>query len=635
MEVLDIDCDDSRAKSRNSSRRCLPSLVGNGRLISLSKYTPAICLLEASIIILFIVYLFYLKPPSPEYQRDSVGTHPGDYRAFSNELNSTGSLVDRVVGCDQRSHDLKFGEICYSKDVTACPKLFDPGDKGNERSAGTLTVITTSKSGLRFKSEKRKLETVSCSTPVGGVDSCRFKTQLRLYKGEPVQQTILGWGGALTDSSINNILSLTTNGTKQLLDDYFGPDGLMFNMVRITIGGSDFSSRFYTNDDSTSDDFALNKFELTEEDVLYKIPMLRQIQDEYPRLTGRELKVFGSMWSPPTWMKTNAHYNKGYLKGSAGATRQNPAAKPDKRYFKALAKLKKLFVQEYQARSVRFWGLTIMNEPIFAKQPFLDFNTMIFPQDDYATYVSEHLGPTFRQEVSLKHIKLIAHDDNRRYLMNFTDPVLENPKVLQYIDGVSTHGYTDENYELMDEIYSKYKSSNLFLLPTELCSGHLPFMEKALIGNWHRGVHYALDIIHSLQHRAAGWVDWNMVLDVTGGPGWLGGRLDSAVIVDKAKDAFYRSPMFYVLGHFSRYIPPSSVKLFTRTINANFDYHFETVTFKLPNEDFVTVVLNNNPYEVELNIRIIEQIPSASPSYDVYPVVCQANSITTIIHPSK
>lgn len=583
---------------------------------------------------MFIVYLFYLKPPSLP-QSDSVGAPRSEYRAFSNEFNSTRLLVGLVDGCNQRVHDLKLSDICYSGNLITCPRLFSPSEKNNEKSAGTVTVITTSKFGLRFNLERRKLEKVVCLTPVGRDDPCRFKSQLKVFKNEPFQQSILGWGGALTDSSINVILGLTTNGTKQLLDDYFGPDGLMFNMIRITIGGSDFSSRFYTNDDSTKDDFSLSKFKLTEEDVLYKIPILRQIQDEYTKLTRRDLKVFASMWSPPIWMKTNGHFNKGYLKGSAEAVKQNSAAKPDTRYFKALAELKKLFIQEYQMRSIQIWGLTIMNEPIFAKQPFLDFNTMIFAQNDYATYISDYLGPTFSRDKNLRPIKLIVHDDNRRYLMNYTDPVLSFKNVSKYINGISTHGYTDENYEFMDEIYMKHKKLDLFILPTELCSGHLPFMEKALIGNWHRGIHYALDIIHSLQHRAAGWVDWNMALDTSGGPGWLGGRLDSPVIVDKTKDAYYRSPMFYALGHFSRYIPPGSVKLITSTINIDFDYHFETVTFRLPDGDFVSVILNNNPYDIELNIRIVDQSTETSPSYTIYPVVCHADSFTTIIYPAK
>ena len=159
----------------------------------------------------------------------------------------------------------------------------------------------------------------------------------------------------------------------------------------------------------------------------------------------------------------------------------------------------------------------------------------------------------------------------------------------------------------------------------------MPFMEKAIIGNWHRGVHYALDIMHSLQHSAAGWVDWNMVLDTTGGPGWLGGKLDSPVIVDKTEDSFYKSPMFFVLGHFSRYIPPKSLKLTSQIINDIYDYQFETVTFLLPNkEELATVILNHNPYPVELNIRLVNNQEQQADF--IFQIVAQADSITTIIY---
>lgn len=166
---------------------------------------------------------------------------------------------------------------------------------------------------------------------------------------------------------------------------------------------------------------------------------------------------------------------------------------------------------------------------------------------------------------------------------DFTKPVLDHT-VGRYVDGVTVHGYIDEEYDQMDYIYNTYHNSSnpeFFILPDELCSGHLPFMEKALIGNWHRGVHYALDIIRSLQHSAAGWVDWNMALDTKGGPGWLGGQLDSPIIIDKQTDSYYKSPMFYVLGQFSRFIPPKSKRLSTSILNDAYDFHFETVCFLL------------------------------------------------------
>lgn len=47
-----------------------------------------------------------------------------------------------------------------------------------------------------------------------------------------------------------------------------------------------------------------------------------------------------------------------------------------------------------------------------------------------------------------------------------------------------------------------------------------------------------------------GWTDWNLALDVGGGPTWVGNTVDSPIIVDVEKDVFYKQPTFYHLAHF-------------------------------------------------------------------------------------
>lgn len=650
MEMVDMDL---RQQNENSFRVTSKTI---------RKYSLLVCFVELLIILIFLAYIFipsgYKDPKDysllhqlKQFSSDQDDFTSSVYRSYTNGVNTTKLLVGLVNGCNQRIHDLKFSVKCNSRwtnlcslEVPAISKKDDSNLTKKEsvpKSSQLSTIITTSKSGLRFSTQQVSLKQVDCRgnrSQTG--ESCKFKTKLFIYPNSK-EQEIIGWGGALTDTSANTILSLTTNGTKKLLDDYFSSNGLMFNMIRITIGGSDFSSRFYTNDDldfnnndngTKREDLKLEKFRLREEDILYKIPMIKYIQKEY-KINDRELKLFASMWSPPTWMKTNEHFNKGHLKGSISGDLNKRTS--DELYFKALAELKRNFLLAYKENKIEFWGLTVMNEPIFAVQPFLDFNTMIFPREDYANYVTKYLGPTIKDDERLRHIKLIVHDDNRRFLINFTDPILSTPSVRRYIDGVSVHGYTDMDYDLMDEIYNKHKigDPDFFIIPTELCSGHLPFMEKALIGNWHRGIHYALDIIKSLQHSAAGWVDWNMVLDTSGGPGWLGGKLDSPIIVDKTRDVYHKSPMFYVLGHFSRNIPPHSFRLRTQVFNDAYDNRLETVTFILPNgKDIVTVILNQNPYPIELNIKIVERELTSNDEGQFKQLICEPDSITTVIN---
>ncbi|OXB52248.1 hypothetical protein ASZ78_016165, partial [Callipepla squamata] len=53
-----------------------------------------------------------------------------------------------------------------------------------------------------------------------------------------------------------------------------------------------------------------------------------------------------------------------------------------------------------------------------------------------------------------------------------------------------------------------------------------------------------------LNHHVTGWTDWNLALDLEGGPNWSRNYVDSPVIVDRARGVFYKQPMFYHMGHF-------------------------------------------------------------------------------------
>lgn len=53
-------------------------------------------------------------------------------------------------------------------------------------------------------------------------------------------------------------------------------------------------------------------------------------------------------------------------------------------------------------------------------------------------------------------------------------------------------------------------------------------------------------------------MDWNIALDQTGGPNWIDNYVDSPIIVNKEKDEFYKQPMFYIIGHFSKFLTNDS-----------------------------------------------------------------------------
>ena len=83
-------------------------------------------------------------------------------------------------------------------------------------------------------------------------------------------QEIFGFGGAFTDSTGLSLKRMGSKLSEQMLSDYFSKDGLEYNVGRIPIGGSDFSTHAYAYDNDQVDK-TLAKFNLTIEDFEYKV----------------------------------------------------------------------------------------------------------------------------------------------------------------------------------------------------------------------------------------------------------------------------------------------------------------------------------------------------------------------------
>lgn len=65
---------------------------------------------------------------------------------------------------------------------------------------------------------------------------------------------------------MNNV----TNISVTFYRAYFSKDGIEYTLCRVPIGGTDLSTRYYSYDEVPGD-VSLSKFNLTEEDYLYKV----------------------------------------------------------------------------------------------------------------------------------------------------------------------------------------------------------------------------------------------------------------------------------------------------------------------------------------------------------------------------
>uniref|UniRef100_A0A1I8BIS3 Glucosylceramidase n=1 Tax=Meloidogyne hapla TaxID=6305 RepID=A0A1I8BIS3_MELHA len=92
-----------------------------------------------------------------------------------------------------------------------------------------------------------------------------------------------------------------------------------------------------------------------------------------------------------------------------------------------------------------------------------------------------------------------------------------------------------------------------------------------------------------------------------GGPNWVKNYVDAPILVDGEKDLFYKQPMFYFIAHFSKFIPPGSVRINTSLINLNNSINLlnkiDNVAFITPRGEKIIILINPNEEMIELNIK--------------------------------
>ena len=176
------------------------------------------------------------------------------------------------------------------------------------------------------------------------------KNQLNLtINRKKMFQAMKGFGGAITDSAGYNIYSLSLNTKNNLIESYFGPLGIEYNVLRIPIGGTDFSLREYSYADEFQEDFELKNFTLQNEDIKWKIPFAQAAI----KISKKNISMFASPWTAPRWMKTNNDFKgNGTLIGPEGG-----------KYYDSWARYFLKFFEAYEKNGLKFWALTAQNEP--------------------------------------------------------------------------------------------------------------------------------------------------------------------------------------------------------------------------------------------------------------------------------
>ncbi|XP_004714723.1 lysosomal acid glucosylceramidase [Echinops telfairi] len=483
----------------------------------------------------------------------------------------------------------------YSSVVCVCNATHcDSLDPLKLPAPGTFSLYETTRSGRRMELSQGTIQTSHTGTGL-----------LLTLQPEQKFQKVKGFGGAMTDAASLNILALSPTVQNKLLKSYFSEEGIEYNIIRVPMGSCDFSIRTFTYAD-TPDDFQLSNFSLLEEDTKLKIPLIHRAL----KMTQRPISLFASPWTSPTWLKTNGAVNgKGSLKGQPGDI-----------YHQTWAKYFVKFLDAYAEHNLRFWAVTAENEPSAGLISGYPFQCLGFTAEHQRDFIARDLGPTLANSTH-RDVQLLMLDDQRLLLPHWANVVLKDPEAAKYVHGIAVHWYLDflaPAKSTLGETHRLFPDTMLFA--SEACVGSKFWEQSVRLGSWSRGVQYSQSIITNLLYHVAGWMDWNLALNPEGGPNWVRNFVDSPIIVDITKDTFYKQPMFYHLGHFSKFIPEGSQRV---GLAASEKTELEAVALIRPDGSAVVVVLNRSSKDMPFTIE--------DPAVGFLQTMAPGNSIHTYL----
>ena len=380
-----------------------------------------------------------------------------------------------------------------------------------------------------------------------------------------VMQTIDGFGYTLTGGSAYLINKMNAPEKSTLLNELFGSgsNSIGVSYLRVSIGSSDLNASVFSYDDMPAGqpDAALANFSLSQ-DTIDLIPVLKQIL-----LINPNIKILGSPWSPPVWMKDN-----GSSVGGSLLTQ----------YYSVYAQYFVKYIQAMQARGITIDAITIQNEPQYGgNNP-----SMVMSATQQADFIKNNLGPAFQAARITTKIIIWDHNcDNPNYPIT----VLNDAAARQYINGSAFHLYNGD-ISALSTVHNAYPDKQLYF--TEQWTGANGTFDGDL--KWHlKNV-----IIGSMRNWSRVALEWNLASDPAYNPHTPGGCTECRGAITISASSVLRNVGYYIIAQASKFVPAGSVR-----IGSNVVAGLQNVAFKTPGGKKVLLVLNDGTSPIAFNIR--------------------------------
>ncbi|HEX5781995.1 MAG TPA: discoidin domain-containing protein [Solirubrobacteraceae bacterium] len=395
-------------------------------------------------------------------------------------------------------------------------------------------------------------------------------------------QRMAGFGASITDSSAHLLYRLDRGRRDAAMRDLFGRNQL--SVLRQPMGASDFvAGPHYTYDDLPPGrtDYGMRHFTI-DHDRGQILPLLRQARRLNPRL-----KVIGSPWSAPAWMKTNGSLIGGRLID-------------DPRIYRAYARYFVRFVQAYEREGVPVYAVTVQNEPQNRNPD--GYPGMDLPVAQEAKLIVA-LGRAFRR--ARIDTKILGYDHN--WSMHPADiattppgeePETEYPTDLlnsdagRWIAGTAFHCYSGDPSR-QTELHRAFPDKDIWF--TECSGSHGPADPPAQVFSDTLKWHSRNLVLGVTRNWGKTVVNWNLALDPAGGPHNGGCDTCTGVITVGPGMAVTENAEYFTLGHLARFVEPGARRIASTSFGTTgWNGQIMDVAFRTRDGSTVLVVHNEN-----------------------------------------
>ncbi len=344
-------------------------------------------------------------------------------------------------------------------------------------------------------------------------------------------QQIEGFGASMTDSAAYLIHQrVPAEKQQQVMEELFDPGkGIGVSFLRNPMGASDLARFHYSYNDLPpgEQDPGLEKFSIDHDrqDILPLLRMALRIQPQ--------IRMMGSPWSAPGWMKTSGSMIGGSLRKEA---------------YPAFARYFRKYVEAYAAEGVPVHYVSMQNEPLYVPNDYPGMSVTAAEQIDF---LKNHLLPELNSARLPVRVLVYDHNWDRP---DYPAAVLADPVLAgsSRIAGTAWHWYGG--------------TAGAMTLVHQLDPKRGQYVTEASGGTWIEDQVKAdfEAIIHSMRNWARAFVKWGLALNQNRGPHAGGCSTCTGLIeVNEQTGEVKKTIDYYTLGHFSKFVRPGAVRVFS------------------------------------------------------------------------